>query len=157
MTQNVDLIEESALRELDIPEPWHLGRADRVRFHEVDSLGHVNNATYLTWFETFRLSYVVHHKLAYYAPDAPVTVLLSAEVAYKRPIHLSEDYVTTGRVTSFRNSSFVMEYGVYTHAGLAATGRVVHVLFAADGVTKVKNPERVIDVWLRDDKAVDER
>ncbi|WP_293444612.1 acyl-ACP thioesterase domain-containing protein [Planktotalea sp.] len=31
-----------------MPKVWQLAMADRVRFNEIDMLGHVNNAAYLT-------------------------------------------------------------------------------------------------------------
>jgi len=51
-------LDVAQLRASHIPEPWSYGIADRVRFGEIDVLGHVNNAAYLRWFENLRIQYL---------------------------------------------------------------------------------------------------
>ena len=58
----------------------------------------MNNATYFSWFETLRLSFVVHERLAYFSAEAPVVVLKSTAIDYRRPLFLDQDYVVAGRV-----------------------------------------------------------
>jgi len=136
MTRYIDLLERDELRAAGIPDPWHLGRADRVRFHELDALNHVNNATYLTWFETFRVAYLIRNRIGYFGPAAPVIVLKTARIDYRRPLLVDEDYVVTGRTTSLRQTSFVMDYAVFTAGEIAASGDALLVLFEADGETR---------------------
>ena len=42
---------------------WPFGLKDIVRFSELDPLNHVNNAAYLSWFETTRIEYIMHYGL----------------------------------------------------------------------------------------------
>ena len=154
MTGYIDLLGPEALRQHGVPAPWHLGRADRVRFHELDALNHVNNTSYLTWFETFRVDYSIRYGLAYDSAEAPVLVLKSSSIDYLRPMLLHEDYIVTGRTTRFRTTSFVMDYAVFTNGVMAATGNAIHVLFEPDGVTRRAIPEAVRAQMIRDDGAV---
>jgi acyl-CoA thioester hydrolase len=64
-------IDAPGLRALGIPAPWAFGLADRVRFAEIDALGHVNNTAYLTWFESFRLPYLKARGVTDYGPESP--------------------------------------------------------------------------------------
>ncbi len=154
MTRYIDFIERDELRAMGIPEPWHLGRADRVRFHELDALNHVNNTSYLTWFETFRVDYFGRYRLAYFGDSTPVTVLKTASIDYRRPVLLNEDYVVTGRTVSFRRTSFVMEYAVFAGGELAATGDGLLVLFEPDGKTRLEIPDDLRRRMIEEDGAV---
>ncbi len=156
MTGYIDLLGPDALRARGVPPPWHVGRADRVRFHELDALNHVNNTSYLTWFETFRVDYSIRYGLAYTGEQAPVLVLKSTSIDYLRPMLLHEDYVVTGQTTSFRTTSFVMDYAVFTQGMLAAKGTAIHVLFEPDGVTRRAIPAEVRERMIRDDGALAE-
>jgi len=156
MTRYIDLLERDELRAAGIPEPWHLGRADRVRFHELDALNHVNNATYLTWFETFRVAYLIRNRIGYHGPDAPVVMLKTARVDYLRPVLIDEDYVVTGRTVSLRRTSFVMHYAVFARGGIAATGEALLVLFDADGETRRPLSEDLRRRMVEEDGAVAE-
>ena len=42
---------------------WPFGMRDVVRFSELDPLNHVNNAAYLSWFETARIGYIMEYGL----------------------------------------------------------------------------------------------
>ena len=155
MTRYIDFLTPDELRDMGIDGPWPLGRADRVRFHELDALNHANNAAYVAWVETFRVTYAIRYGLAYYAPDAPLLLVKSAEYDYRRPLLLNDDYVVTGRTVSLRRTSFVMDYAVYSD-GLAATARAVHVLFEADGTTRRAIPDDIRTRMIEADGAVAE-
>ena len=115
------------IRKFGIPAPWSFGIADRVRFGEIDALNHVNHTAYLRWFETFRVIYLQAYGLSDYGPDAPRMVLKSIAAEFIKEMVVNQSYVVTGRTTSFRNTSWVMEYGVWTDQGLQATGQSVMV------------------------------
>lgn len=124
------------LRALGIPEPWSFGTADRVRFGEIDALQHVNHTAYLRWFETFRIAYFRAYGVSDYGPDSPRIVLKSIAAEFLKEMVVAQDYVVTGRTTSFRNTSWVMVYGVWTDQGLQATGSSVLVQLEKDGSAK---------------------
>ena len=74
------------LRRLGIPSDWNFGLADRVRFSELDALGHVNNAAYLSWFENVRLPYLAQARVTDYGPSAPRLVIAELGVRYLKEI-----------------------------------------------------------------------
>jgi acyl-CoA thioester hydrolase len=123
-------IDATGLRALGIPAPWGFGLADRVRFAEIDALGHVNNTAYLTWFESFRLPYLKARKVTDYGPDSPRLVVKRASVDYRAEMFNGMDYVVTGRTRAFRTTSFTMEFAVWLPdpdgATCTATGRRHH-------------------------------
>lgn len=116
-----------ALRGADIPEPWGYGIADRVRFGEIDVLGHVNNAAYLRWFENLRIQYFRDYGLFDYDSTPPKLVLRTLGLGFLREVKLNDDYVLTGRTVEMRESSFTMHYGVWVRGQLTTTGDAVIV------------------------------
>ena len=134
---------ERTLRAHGVPAPFAFGQADRVRFHELDVLDHVNNARYLSWFETLRIAYLDAYGIGDYSSSAtrPALVLKSVAVDYRAPLHLGDPYVVACRTRSFRRTSWVMEYRVHAPNGLTATSEAVIVLMEPDFVTKRPLPD----------------
>ncbi|CTQ50987.1 acyl-CoA thioesterase [Jannaschia donghaensis] len=143
------------LRAQNIPAPFAFGQADRVRFHELDVLDHVNNARYLSWFETFRIAYLRDYGISRYADaeNRPVLVLKSVAIDYKAPLHLEDTYIVAGRTRAYRNTSWSMEYGVWRDGQLCATSEAVIVLMQNDFVTRRKLPESYIQAFRDRDEA----
>ncbi|WP_371154209.1 acyl-CoA thioesterase [Jannaschia sp. 2305UL9-9] len=148
-------LQGAALRDAGVPPPFAFGQADKVRFHELDVLDHVNNARYFSWFETFRIAYLRHGGLADYAETAerPVLVLKSVGVDYKAPLHLEDTYVVAGRTRAYRRTSFTMEYGVWSDGRLCATSQAIICLMEADFVTRRALPRSYIDLFQTQDGA----
>ncbi|MEM9583222.1 MAG: thioesterase family protein [Pseudomonadota bacterium] len=126
------------LRAFGIPEPWSFGTADRVRFGEIDALNHVNHTAYLRWFETFRITYFREYGMSNYDAESPRIVLKSIAAEFIKEMVVAQDYIVTGRTASFRNTSWVMEYGVWTDQGMQATGS--SVIVQLDPATGAKLP-----------------
>jgi acyl-CoA thioester hydrolase len=126
------------LRAAGVPEPFTMGQADRVRFRELDVLDHVNNAVYLSWFETFRIAYLRGLGLGDYAgaETRPALILKSVRVDYHAPLHLEDVYIVTGRTRAFRRTSFTMEYRVYSGGRHRTTGEAVICLMQPDFATR---------------------
>ncbi|MEM9032771.1 MAG: acyl-CoA thioesterase [Pseudomonadota bacterium] len=130
------------------------GQADRVRFYELDALGHVNNTAYLRWFETVRVGWFAEYGLSNYGPEDPTFVLRQVACDYYAPMYLSETYVVSARCVSFRESSFVKEYGVFADGKLKALGRAVIVMTDPKGTTKMPVTEAVRKVLESRDGAI---
>lgn len=97
----------------------------QVRFRDLDALGHVNNAVYLTYLEVARAAYFSRLRQDWL--EKGHFILARAEVDFKRPIHL-EDQVEVGvRVVRLGRSSFDMEYLVLANGEEAARGKTVQV------------------------------
>ncbi|MEA2621366.1 MAG: acyl-CoA thioester hydrolase [Chloroflexota bacterium] len=109
-----------------------------VRFGDTDALGHINNATYLVYFEAARAGY---HAAMVGAPfgtgeDADLTfVLAEATIHYREPAFFGEPLVIEARVPWAGRSSFGLEYRIVSEgspiapARLVADGETVQVMF----------------------------
>ena len=121
-----------------------------VRFRDLDALGHVNNAVFLTYFEQARLAFwVAMHPGT--APGEPLDatqvgfVLARAECDYASPALLGERLLVGCRASDFGTSSFALDYRVVAAGSsvdaevrLVASGRTVQVTW--DRATGKKAP-----------------
>ncbi len=144
MTEFLTPLSGDTLRGLGIPEPWTFGQADRVRFYELDALGHVNNTAYLRWFETVRVGWFAEYGLSWYRPEDPTFVLRAITCDYHAPMFLNERYVVTARCESFRRTSFRKLYAVWADGQLKVEGSAIIVMTDRAGTTKLPLPE----AWL---------
>jgi acyl-CoA thioester hydrolase len=102
-----------------------------IRFSDIDAVGHVNNAIYLTYFEEARLNYW-RHAIHWNLQEDGVIVGRS-EVNYLKPITLADEIACYVRTTRIGNSSFdVMHILVkITPAGeeICTTGKTVCISY----------------------------
>ena len=91
-----------------------------VRFRDMDALGHVNNAVYLTYLESARIAYWLHVTKRS-GLDALDMILARVEIDYRSPLSYGEALDVTVRCASMRRSSFVLEF----KATERAAGRLV--------------------------------
>ncbi len=103
-----------------------------VAFRDIDALGHVNNAVYLSYFEQARIGY--SFRLVNGATVKDLTFILAeASVSYLRPVYFGDQLEVGVRVSEIGTKSFVMEYGIRNqHAEIVARGRTVQVWFDYD-------------------------
>lgn len=119
---------------------------EQARFSDLDPMGHVNNAVYLTWIENARIEFM-RQLGAFDRPDtSEMTMILArAEVDFRAPLGFDAAVEIGVRAARLGTKSFDLEYE------LASGGRVVAeaktVLVAYDYET---NESREIpDTWRR--------
>lgn len=105
-----------------------------VRYGDTDALGHVNNATYFSYFEAARGGYyraVVGHAFGR-GPGANrrTFVIAEAHITYRQPVLYGETVACAVRTAWVAGSSFCLEYRVEVEDPSADSARV-----AADGST----------------------
>jgi len=103
-----------------------------VRFRDIDAMGHVNNAVYLTYFEIGRVAF--HQTLAGTEPLNPggfEFILAEVTCSYRSPAHLGETLLVGIRVSSVGRKSFTFQYELRDQASgrLVAEGRSVQVMY----------------------------
>lgn len=101
-----------------------------VRFRDLDPMGHVNNAVYLTYLEVARAHY--WRALGLTETSAIRTyVLAHASIDFRSPLRLGDDLVCGVRVESFGVRSFTMAYRLRERKGgrLIATATTVQARF----------------------------
>ena len=103
---------------------------ETVRFRDLDAIGHVNNAVFLTYFESARIAYWLHttRRQGLGALDM---VLARAEVDYRSPLQYGESVEISVGCTSIGRSSFVLESDMHERgsARLVAESRKVLVSY----------------------------
>jgi acyl-CoA thioester hydrolase len=75
-----------------------------IRFSDIDNVGHVNNAVYLTYFEDARLNY--WREMINWNTDKNGIIVGRSEVNYLKPIMLHDQIFCYVRTTRIGNSSF---------------------------------------------------
>lgn len=102
----------------------------QVRFGDLDALGHINNAIYLSYFEIGRMAYL-NQVLNVHRIGEIGFILAEMTVRYKAPGRLEAPLTLGLRIGELRNSSFTFEYAlVETETGtLIATGTSVQVWY----------------------------
>ena len=110
-----------------------------VRFRDLDALGHVNNAVYLTYFEIARLHYW-KNLFGSEAFSRHSFVVVRAECNYRSPAHAGEMLRLFAKVSELKKSSFIFEYQIVeSHTGrIVADGLTVQACF--DSETKRAKP-----------------
>lgn len=112
-----------------------------VRFNDIDSMGHVNNAVYATYLEEARVAYFEEvFSESLWEVDS---VLAHLELDYRRPIRLDDDVTVALRVPELGESSVPMEYEVRADGEVAATGETTQVVY--DRETESSKP--IPDSW----------
>ena len=117
-----------------------------IRFRDIDSFGHVNNAVYFTYCEIARTVYGA--KL--FGPRHLRTeafIMAHAELDYRSQAGEGDEVVVGIRVLSIGQSSFEFEYRIVEQRSqrLIAEGRSVQVTFDYRTNQKVPLPESVKD------------
>ena len=100
-----------------------------VRWDDLDAMGHVNNAKYLTLAQEarFEWSFMQHHSKGE-IPGLMEMVVAKAEVDFCKPINLGGIFVDVELwVEKIGNSSFVMVYEIRNGEELCARLKTVQV------------------------------
>ena len=101
-----------------------------VRWDDLDAMGHVNNATYLTYIQETRVLWLSNVEM----------VVARAEVDFLEPIYVGGRFVdVTLWVESIGNSSFVLAYEVMGDNGVVHA-RVKTVQVTISPETKKSRP-----------------
>ena len=75
-----------------------------IRFSDIDSVGHVNNAIYLTYFEVARIKYF--REVADWSNKGIGFIVGRSEINYLKPVNVDDQIVCYVRVVRIGNSSF---------------------------------------------------
>jgi acyl-CoA thioester hydrolase len=88
-----------------------------VRWGDMDSMGHVNNAKYFTYCESARMSYFAAVRMQEHREDEQHgPALVAATLNFRRQVHYPAELEVATRVREIGRSSFKMEYEIF-HRG----------------------------------------
>lgn len=119
----------------------------QIRYGDLDSLGHVNNAVFLTYFELGRIEFLklVSEK---FDPAKVGIVIAHAEIDYKRPLFIQDDPVLDTEVERIGDKSITFLSTIRDKYGEMCTqGRVIAVCIDQSGRT-ISVPESWKKIFL---------
>lgn len=99
----------------------------QVRFADIDVMGHVNNAVYLSYFEITRMHYFKQMVAQDWDWNKDGIILLKNEIEYKRPVLLTDSPTIEMNVDHIGNKSFTLSYKLMVNGNLCCTGKSVIV------------------------------
>jgi len=102
-----------------------------VRFRDIDSMGHVNNAVFLTYFEEGRKVFL-RDVLAIVDPKDYPFILAHIDCDFLRPLKLGDSPLLEVWIGEIREKSFAFAYRIverWDEAVVYTKGRSVMVLF----------------------------
>jgi acyl-CoA thioester hydrolase len=110
-----------------------------VRFRDLDAIGHVNNAVYLTYFEMARIAYWLHVTHRTQVKDLDM-ILARAEVDYRSPLAFGESIEVGVGCTSLGRSSFVLEFDAHERTSRRLVAECRKTLVYYDFIAGAKKP-----------------
>ena len=97
---------------------------ETVRFRDVDALGHVNNAVYLTYLEQARIAF-----LAPMGADQTGMILARAEIDFRAQVGFGDEVEIEVEPLSVGTKSFELGYTVRVSGAVVAEAKTVLVAF----------------------------
>lgn len=121
----------------------------QLRWKDIDQFGHVNNAVYLTYFETAR--YYYNKDVNQWNWDQDQYIIASIKVDYLRPLFYPGDIKVYLRTSDIGDKSFSFYYAItFERNGIekiAATGQSTQVMYNLKSQKTIPIPERIIEQW----------
>lgn len=134
-------------------ENFHFSLPIQIRWSDLDPLGHVNNAVYVSYFEIVRGHYMLQACPGW---DWQKDMFLIGNVTanFHKELLLTDTLPTVSiRTSKLGNKSFVLEYAVTSKKGdevvLHATGHTTQIMFDMRTRTTIELPD-----WVRQSLAV---
>ncbi len=123
--------------------------AIQLRWKDIDQFGHVNNAVYLTYFETAR--YYYNRDINQWNWEEDQYIIASIKVDYLRPIYYPGDIKVYLRIDQVGEKSFNFNYAIsYEKNGvekIAAIGMSTQVMYDLKTQKTIPIPSRLVDQW----------
>ena len=109
---------------------------ETVRFRDVDALGHVNNAVFLTYLEEARIGYLLP-----FGADVTNMILARVEIDFKAPLRSGDEIEIGVRPSGVGTKSFELAYEVRRGDTVAAQAKTVLVSYDYETGRPVEVPE----------------
>jgi acyl-CoA thioester hydrolase len=109
---------------------------ETVRFRDLDSLAHMNNAVYATFLEQARIAF-----LSQYDAQVENMILARLEIDFRSPAELGETVEIAVTPTRIGTKSFDLEYVMRAGERVIAEAKTVLVAYDYDRAQSVEIPE----------------
>ena len=109
---------------------------ETVRFRDVDAMGHVNNAVFLTYLEDARIAF-----LQPFGAEPAGMILARVEVDFRAPLQVGDEIEIGVRPAKVGEKSFELEYEVRAGQTVAAGAKTVLVSYDYETGRSVEMPQ----------------
>jgi acyl-CoA thioester hydrolase len=109
---------------------------ETVRFRDLDSMGHMNNAVYATFLEQARLAFLSQH-----GAHVQNMILARLEIDFRSPVELGETIAIAVKPTRVGTKSFDLEYVLRADERVVAEARTVLVAYDYAEARSVEIPD----------------
>jgi acyl-CoA thioester hydrolase len=99
-----------------------------VRFRDLDPMGHVNNAVFLTYVESARFAFLKHLGVAPRLEDMNL-VVARIEIDFRAPVRLGDEVEISARVSRFGEKSFDVDHELRVDGRIVAEAKTVLVTY----------------------------
>jgi acyl-CoA thioester hydrolase len=101
---------------------------EQVRFRDLDPMGHVNNAVFLTYLEQARIAFFERHGLSVTLDDMNM-IVARVEIDFRAPVRLGQEVAVAVRATRFGTKSFDLGYELTVDGTTVADAKSVQVAY----------------------------
>jgi acyl-CoA thioester hydrolase len=113
---------------------------ERVRFRDLDAMGHVNNAVFLTYIESARVAFLQHLGAAKTLEDMSI-IVARIEIDFRAPVGFGEEVEVAVRASRFGGKSFDLDYELRVGGKVVAQAKSVLVGYDYGKGEAVEIPE----------------
>ena len=113
---------------------------EQVRFRDLDPMGHVNNAVFLTYIEQARVTYLAEVGAATGLEDMNI-IVARVEIDFKAPVRIGQEVEISVRASRFGTKSFDLDYVLRVEGRVVAEAKSVQVAYDYDRRAAVPLPE----------------
>jgi acyl-CoA thioester hydrolase len=99
---------------------------EHVRFRDLDAMGHVNNAVFLTYIESARVAFLQHLGAATTLEDLSI-IVARIEIDFRAPVGFGDELEISVRASRFGDKSFDLDYELRVGGKVVAEAKSVLV------------------------------
>jgi acyl-CoA thioester hydrolase len=101
---------------------------ERVRFRDLDPMGHVNNAVFLTYIEQARVAFLAEVGAVTELEEMNM-IVARIEIDFKAPVRLGQEVEISVRASRFGTKSFDLDYVLRVDDDVVAEAKSVQVAY----------------------------
>jgi acyl-CoA thioester hydrolase len=111
-----------------------------VRFRDLDAMGHVNNAVFLTYIESARVAFLQHLGAAATLKDMSI-IVARIEIDFRAPVGFGDEVEVAVHTSRFGEKSFDLDYVLRVGGKVVAEAKSVLVSYDYGKGEAVELPE----------------
>ena len=120
----------------------------QLRYRDIDSLGHVNNAVFLSYFEIGRIG-LLRMNSDRYDIDSINFVIARIEIDFLKTIHLFDDVILKTKIVRVGKTSFTFDHEIVSETGRELYCHGISVAVSMVNGDKISVPQFIRDLLIQ--------